>query len=109
MILRLLKCILSWLRTEEVRIYNHVRDVYDGLDHPYKQTGAALPVRVDWRAACPPVYDQGQLGSCQSNAAIGAEHFLEMKDGLPSTMLSRLMCYYDARALEGTVKQDAGA
>jgi C1A family cysteine protease len=106
----LIKRLLSWFLVEETRVYNHVRDTFDSRDYVYKPSGAALPAGVDLRPMCPPIYDQGALGSCQSNAACGAEQFLELKDKLPAAPpLSRLMCYYGARAIEGTVKQDAGA
>jgi hypothetical protein len=32
---------------------------------------SALPPSVDLRAQCPPIYDQGKIGSCTANA-IGA-------------------------------------
>ena len=34
-----------------------------------------LPASVDLRSKCPPIYDQGQLGSCTANALVGAYQF----------------------------------
>jgi C1A family cysteine protease len=68
-----------------------------------------LPPSVDLRPVCSSVENQGQLGSCTANALAGNLEFLEKKDGKPATDLSRLFIYYNERALEGTVKQDAGA
>lgn len=68
-----------------------------------------LPKSVDLRSKCSPVEDQGSLGSCTGNASVGALEFLEIKAGKKLTDLSRLMPYYTARVMEGTVKQDAGA
>jgi hypothetical protein len=41
-------------------------------DHAYRvERVAVLPPSVDLRSSCPPVYDQGQLGSCTANAIAG--------------------------------------
>jgi C1A family cysteine protease len=71
---------------------------------------AALPSAVDLRAGCPPVYDQGQLGSCTSNAIAGALEFDRIKQQMDDVFLpSRLFIYYNERVIEGTVAEDAGA
>ena len=73
-------------------------------------TAAALPTKVDLRAKCPPVYDQGQLGSCTANAIAGAIEFDQKKQGLPEFTPSRLFIYYNERVLEGTPPSvDSGA
>jgi len=69
----------------------------------------ALPPVVDLRATCSPVENQGQLGSCTANALVGSLEFLERKAGHAPRDLSRLFVYYNERALEGTVNEDAGA
>jgi C1A family cysteine protease len=69
----------------------------------------ALPPAVDLRSGCPPVEDQGNLGSCTANAIVGALEFLELKDGLPLVDLSRLFVYYNERVMEHTVQSDSGA
>jgi hypothetical protein len=45
--------------------------------------GLATPANVDLRHLCPPVYDQGQIGSCTANAIAGALQFDRMKQKLP--------------------------
>src|SRR5947209_615952 len=69
-----------------------------------------LPETVDLRRQCPPVYDQGQLGSCTANAIGGALEFdqLKQKQANPFTP-SRLFIYYNERAIEHTVDSDSGA
>jgi hypothetical protein len=57
----------------EFRKLGWVRDKYDSRDHVYQlgfgklEMAKALPASVDLRSLCPPVYDQGDLGSCSSN------------------------------------------
>jgi C1A family cysteine protease len=57
----------------------------------------------------PPIYDQGQLGSCTANALAGIFEFEQNKQGLSDFMPSRLFIYYNERALQGTVSSDSGA
>jgi C1A family cysteine protease len=82
------------------------RDKMYGAVHPIP---AQLPDHVDLRPKCPPVEDQGQLGSCTANALVGALEFLERKDKVKFSNLSRLFVYYNERVVEGTVHSDAGA
>lgn len=68
-----------------------------------------LPAKVDLRAKCPPVYDQGQLGSCTANAIAAAVEFDLMKQKKKAFVPSRLFIYYNERAMEGTIGSDSGA
>jgi C1A family cysteine protease len=68
-----------------------------------------LPPLIDLRDQCPPVYDQGELGSCTAQALGGAYQFEEMKQGMENFIPSRLFIYYNERVIEGTVNEDAGA
>lgn len=70
---------------------------------------APLPVFVDLRPKCPPMYDQGQLSSCTANAIAAALEFDRLKQGLPDFTPSRLFIYYNERAMEGTIDTDSGA
>ena len=65
--------------------------------------------KADLRDECPPLYDQGNLGSCTANAIAGAYEFDQTRQGLPDFMPSRLFIYYNERTLEGTVDSDSGA
>lgn len=71
----------------------------------------ALPPSVDLRKTGfePPIYDQGDLGSCTSNAIAGAFEYDLKKQKLPDLAPSRLFIYYNERELENTVQSDAGA
>lgn len=70
---------------------------------------AQLPARVDLRPTCPPVYDQGRIGSCTANAIAGALQFCQRKENLKDFTPSRLFIYWNERNVEGTVTRDAGA
>lgn len=88
-------------------------DLPDHRDYSYTPRLLARftnPSIVDLRTKCPPVYDQGDLGSCTANAIGAMDQFVQLKQSQPNAFLpSRLFIYYNERAMEGTVGQDAGA
>jgi hypothetical protein len=63
-----------------------------------------IPKQFDLRSVCPPVFDQGQQGSCTANAGCACRMMLD--SGVP--VLSRAFLYYQERSLEGTTDQDCG-
>jgi len=85
------------------RAYGYRPDRADERDYLYRRSAAALPKSVDLRAKMPPVWDQGQLGSCTAFALTGAVAFLHGFVG------SQLWLYYKERALEHDTKEDGGA
>jgi len=92
--------------------YGWVPDRPDYRDKLYSTIAAPpkkLPPKVDLSAGCSAVENQGQLGSCTANALAGNLEFLERKVGKRATNLSRLFIYYNERAMEGTISEDAGA
>jgi C1A family cysteine protease len=98
--------------SHKIQRYGWVPDLPDHRDHLYAAPVmhlAALPPSIDLRPQCPAVYDQGQLGSCTGNSIAGAIEFDLKKQGLTDFVPSRLFIYYNERAMEGTVGQDAGA
>jgi C1A family cysteine protease len=96
-----------------VKRFGWLPDLPDHRDHLYAAPIAALralPARVDLRNQCPPVYDQGELGSCTANGIAAAVQFDRMKQNLkPDFLPSRLFIYYNERVMEGTVNSDSGA
>lgn len=96
-----------------IRRYGWIPDLPDRRDRVYAAPLAALgplPARVDLRRSCPPVYNQGLLGSCTANAIAGALEFDQMKQSQSDVFVpSRLFIYYNERVMEGTVDEDAGA
>lgn len=101
------------------RKYGWLRDRPDGRDIPYMYIRPAqagpikLPEQVDLREFCPPVFDQGSLGSCTANATCAAYQvaLLRQEPFTPASFpnLSRLFVYYNARAVAGTTESDSGA
>ncbi|HWC00005.1 MAG TPA: C1 family peptidase [Bryobacteraceae bacterium] len=93
--------------------YGWVRDLPDVRDFLYAapliRFPEGLPASVDLRSLCPPVYDQGQLGSCTANGIAGAIEFDQRRQGSKEFVPSRLFIYYNERVIEGTVAQDSGA
>jgi C1A family cysteine protease len=98
----------------KIQKYGWNPDLPDARDHLYAAPPAivgALPPATDLRSHCPPVYDQGQLGSCTGNAIAGAVQFDRMKQSVTGAQLvpARLFIYYNERVIEHTVPQDSGA
>jgi len=92
-----------------VRGYGWRPQLPDARDKMYARRLGDLPPAQDLRPSMPPVYDQGQLGSCTGNAIAGAMEYERDRQGLPDFIPSRLFVYYNERALEGTVSSDSGA
>ena len=103
--------------------YNWKPDLPDFRDYTFTERFMAkptLPKQIDLRPLCPPIVDQGRIGSCTANALSGALGFLELQElktkgqdpeefGPDFEPFSRLFIYYNERAAEGHTDQDAGA
>jgi C1A family cysteine protease len=112
--MKILKTISGWFKKPKPtasRInFGWKRDLPDFRDRKFKITAPhELPAMVDLRGQCPPIYNQGNLGSCTANALGGAFQFEQMKQNKPNWIPSRLFIYYNERAIEGTINEDAGA
>ncbi|MBI3148568.1 MAG: cysteine protease [Betaproteobacteria bacterium] len=70
--------------------------------------GKAPPGKVDLRAGCSPIENQGQLGSCTAHAAVGMVEYLERRAFGKHLDASRLFVYKTTRNLIG-VTGDTGA
>lgn len=93
------------------KTYGWQPDLPDHRDFQLKSTLhlSKLPPSINLQANMPPVYDQGQLGSCTANAIAAAFSYCLQLEQLPAFMPSRLFIYYNERLMEGTTRQDAGA
>ena len=92
--------------------YGWMPDLPDNRDHLYAAPMAKLrrlPAKVDLRKGCPPVYNQGQIGSCTANAIAAALQFDRRKQKLSDFVPSRLFIYYNERSMEHSVPLDNGA
>ena len=97
----------------KIKGYGWIPDLPDHRDFQFAapvEKLAALPPSVDLTPNCPPVYDQGNLGSCTANAIAAALEFDQMKEQQsPIFVPSRLFIYYNERAIENTISCDNGA
>jgi C1A family cysteine protease len=86
-------------------------DTPDMRDHLLAVAPAKkLPASVSLRSQMPPVYDQGELGSCTANSIGAILELNERKQGEKDAATpSRLFIYYNERVMEGTVSDDSGA
>lgn len=95
------------------RRYGWVRDLPDhrDLSITYRTPeDSTFFNKVDLTDQCPPVFDQGHLGSCTANAISNAYLYDELKQNNKSEFIpSRLFIYYNERKLQGTVDQDSGS
>ncbi len=104
----------GWLHDSRVeskmRGYGWRPDLPDHRDHKLSLARVdLLPSKVDLSPLCPPVYDQGSLGSCTANAIAAAYEFDLLRQKKRLFTPSRLFIYYNERAIEGTIREDAGA
>ena len=90
---------LGWIRQQP-----DLRDIR----FPHELFPMALPPSADLRPKMPPVYDQGQLGSCVLNALNGNLEYAIVLEGFSDYMLSRLFDYFNTRADEGDTADDTG-
>jgi len=106
---------MAVLKPRRIQHYGWRPDTPDLRDRAAKVVApvrlSALPPSVDLstQAAMPPVYDQGQLGSCTANAIAGAFEYDLRRQNLADFAPSRLAIYYGERVIERRVKSDAGA
>lgn len=100
------------LKPHKIQKYGWVPDLPDARDHMFLgdvMPVQVLPAHVDLTPSCPPVYDQGSIGSCTANAIAGAIEYDLLKQKLPDFTPSRLFIYYSERQIEGTINTDSGA
>ncbi len=91
------------------RKYGWIRQLPDQRDKEYAYKipeYTIMPTTVDMRPLCPPVFDQGNLGSCTSNSAIAMLWFLAHRQGENPVVGSRLFHYYNERLIKS---QDTGS
>ena len=101
--------------TTTIRKYGCKKDKEDKRDfyHNFSISDNHESIRrIDLSSKCPPVFDQGDLGSCTANAISAVYKFDEIKEGegeQDKITPSRLFIYYNERSIEGNVNEDTGA
>lgn len=98
----------------KVRKYGWTPDHPDHRDFQanFAKASLGLPAIVDLRPNCPPVYDQGAIGSCTAQAVSGALWFTAFEQAVGAKFPaspSRLFVYWWTRYIEGNVTRDSGA
>jgi len=88
------------------RVYNVsiTRLPREQLNIKYITVKPTIPIGIDLRSKFPPVFDQGNLGSCTANALCGIVAYDN-----PKLIGSRLFLYYNERKLENDIPDDSGA
>ena len=95
--------------------FGYLPDLPDARDYtrdhpkiaPLLKTPSKVPSSIDLRPFCPPICDQGQLGSCTANAAAALLAFHNKRAYGKDTPPSRLFIYKATRDLM-QVKGDTG-
>jgi len=97
------------------RVYGWYRDTPDERDQTimFGRNRAEYLNNIpdtDLTSKCPPVYDQGNLGSCVENGVTFAYQYDEMKQKNEDIFTpSRLYVYYNVRDKMGTIDEDSGS
>lgn len=68
-----------------------------------------MPPTINLSSLCPPVYDQGDIGSCTANSASTMFSYICKKNQGVDVLPSRLFLYYNTRVIENNVNTDSGA
>jgi C1A family cysteine protease len=93
----------------KIKKFGWTPDLPDHRDHIYSAPAAIIskPARVDLRPQCPPVYNQGELGSCTGNGIAGAIEFDLIKEKENVFTPSRLFIYYNERVIDQVCSKTA--
>lgn len=90
------------------RTLGYIKDVIDNRDYKYiPQTFGVAPSKF-LISNLPPILDQGNLGSCVSNALANSLRYIYNRLKKNNNTWSRLFNYYNTRVIENTVKIDNG-
>jgi C1A family cysteine protease len=102
-------------KPKHIRPYGWLPDRPDERDfllreHP-KFGAVRQPLILDLRQTpfSPPVYDQGQMGSCVGNSTARMFRFMHRKLGLGDLDPARMFIYNEARIKENSLGSDSGA
>lgn len=86
---------------------NLKKDKVDKRDILVPVVGLAVSKKFSLRKFCPPIKNQGSIGSCAAFAYATAYEIMRKQRG-EDVACSELFHYYEARKLEGTLPNDKG-
>jgi len=90
--------------------YTLAEDLIDWRDRYYKPADTSIRESVDFRLAASGIEQQSDLGSCTSQAIVGAYELILKRDYPESFVeLSPLFLYYNVRLDDGSINEDIGA
>lgn len=90
--------------------YTLAEDRIDWRDKYYKVSHSPIRERVDFRLKASGIEQQSSLGSCTSQAIVGAYELIVKRDYPDSFVeLSPLFLYYNSRLQDSTINEDVGA
>jgi C1A family cysteine protease len=90
--------------------YTLAEDRIDWRDRYYKPADTSIRESVDFRLAASGIEQQSDLGSCTSQAIVGAFELILKRDYPESFVeLSRLFLYYNTRLQDSNINEDVGA
>lgn len=94
----------------KIKRYGWRPQLTDHRDRELLLRTVALAPSVDMRGLMPPVYDQGDLGSCTANMGAGMFQFCALKEAFSDHEVpSRLFIYYNERVADGDPETDGGS
>jgi C1A family cysteine protease len=101
---------LGWLpELPDIRDFSvQTKEIAEIVSKLLKASPSSLSASADLRQWCPPVEDQGSLGSCTANAGVGVFEYFERRAFGRHTDASRLFLYKATRNLM-QVTGDTGA
>ena len=91
------------------RVFGWIKQEPDDRDKKLFLAVRINPPSVDLRSKDTPIMDQSNCGSCTGNSSVADYDYEHVNEGFGDFRGSRLFVYYNARVLEHTTKEDAGA
>jgi hypothetical protein len=90
-------------------LFSWKKDKYDSRDYLHKMTAISLPSKVNLSTYCPPVRDQGRIGSCTGFGIGGILGGIAKQKKVFKEWFSPTWIYNGARYIDGSLLQDCGA
>lgn len=98
------------MKPRKIRRYGWKRDLPSRIYTPFRLQLTSLPSSFSLLPSgfLPPVFDQGNEGSCVGNSGTAVMQYIRAKRAETDITLSRNFLYYNARVLSGDADYDGG-